>query len=336
MAADRMSRLAIGWLAAVLAAAGLVWLGCATRADLRVLAHVPRLPVVLAVLAVIAITIAVMGVRAARVRHLPDVGDGELVLAAPHLPACRARPPVLIVGGLEPGAGASTITFNLAVLLATLGELHEDNRPHRPRPVCLLRAGALATTLGLDARPLEDRLVHSRSGLAQGLLPLAVRHPSGCELLCLSDRASAPEYLWALVNALRRQYDAVLIDAAVAGLTLANTAAEIAELLLLVGLSSPASVDGAGLLADQVWRIGLEQRTIAIVNRALVDQPTPPDLPAGFHWSTALPEERAIAAYDVRAIPWVLDGRLAVARQLVRVGRRLVPWLLSERLTDVA
>ena len=336
---ERASRLAVWWMVVVFLAAVAVWLAenssLPWSSTLRALVHLLRVPALVALAVVIAATLALFGVRAALIRVLPEVADGEFVPAVPQLPACKARPPVLMVAGLEPGAGVSTIAFNLAILIAALGETDDGDRTRRPRPVCVLRGGALATALGLDPRALEEHMIGGPSRAGQGLLPFAVRHASGCELLCLSNRSTVPEHLWALVRGLRRFYDAVVIDAGIAPPSLANMAAEVAELLLLVGLPTPPSTEAAGLAADRVWTIRIEQRTVLIVNRVAPRAVIPADLTAGFNWRVVLPEQRQVPSLDLRAIPWVLDVEVAAARQLIRVGQRLVPALLPESVLDV-
>src|SRR6202140_5600034 len=76
----------------------------------------------------------------------------EPVVPCPTVPECRRKPPVISVHGLDPQAGCTSIAFNLAVEVAAAGMI--DGR--RPRPICLLRAGPLTSTVGLDSTPFTD------------------------------------------------------------------------------------------------------------------------------------------------------------------------------------
>src|SRR5581483_8827452 len=110
-------------------------------------------------------SVAALGVvlvwRAALDVPLPVVDEEEPLLPDPVLPVARAAVPIISFSDLEPGAGATSITFNLGVLLATEGQSRDPAR--RPRPICLLAEGELTAQLGVSPddllRYLDDHPV---------------------------------------------------------------------------------------------------------------------------------------------------------------------------------
>jgi hypothetical protein len=242
-----------------------------------------------------------------------DVADHEEpLLDSPRVPACRSPRPVVVLAGLEPSAGVSTLAFNLAVTAAADGM--------SPRPVCVLRDCPLARALELDPQPLERYLgVHHE--VDPDLVNLAVRHPSGCELLCLG---GGQEHLPSLVAELARHYDAVLVDGALGERPLMDVVTEMADVLVLVGLPAASSVRSAGTWIERAWAMSLQDRTILLVNRVVAHEPPPRELELAFPHTAELPDEPRIADADRDGIPWSLDRRQPASQQLAAIAAQLM------------
>jgi hypothetical protein len=117
-----------------------------------------------ATLAVVVLALAAAGVAAAFPWPTPVPGeptDTEPLIPPPSLPACRRVSPVIAFHALEPRCGSTTLAFNLAVQVAAVGTVAGDRRP---RPICLLIAGQLATSIGLGPASM-NRSLTSRSGI---------------------------------------------------------------------------------------------------------------------------------------------------------------------------
>src|SRR5207248_6623205 len=112
--------------------------------------------------------------------------EEEPFLPEPAAPSTWGRCPLIGLDGLEPEVGASSLAFNLAVLVAAEGlVVASDGGVRRPRPLCLLSEGALTEVLGLDPGPLERHLDRHSGLIGDDLIDVATRHLSGCELLCV-------------------------------------------------------------------------------------------------------------------------------------------------------
>jgi MinD-like ATPase involved in chromosome partitioning or flagellar assembly len=284
----------------------------------------------------VALWLTVTAALAIRLRELPPAPAVPLRLKPASLPPCRARRPVVTITSLEAGAGATTIAFNLAVLLATHGELRggEDAGGAPVRPVCVLAEGRLTSALGLAPGPLGD-LVANAHPLIPRLVELAVHHPTGCELLCLPAHLDSSRRLVNVVDQLRLHYDAVLVDGAFSLDAVLDVTAEFGELLLLVGLPSPAWVAPAGDWTDRVWAMRLERKAVVVVNRAGSGHAAR-DLTRGFLHVEQLPDDPAVADFDRLGLPWSLDARVPAARQLDRMARRMFPSFLTRAGIDAA
>src|SRR5665213_1209126 len=135
-----------------------------------------------ATLAMVVLALAAAVVAAAFPWPTPVPGeptDTEPLIPPPSLPACRRVSPVIALHALEPRCGSTTLAFNLAVQVAAVGTVGAGDRP---RPICLLIAGQLTTSPGLDPAPLSSYFLSHRASVDESVVYLAVRHPTGCEL----------------------------------------------------------------------------------------------------------------------------------------------------------
>src|SRR5207244_6085309 len=211
----------------------------------------------------------------------------EPVVPRPRVPECRRKPSVISVHGLESQAGCTSIAFNLAVEVAAAGMI--DGR--RPRPICLLRAGALTSTVGLDPKPFTDYCRSHMATLGDEVVELAERHPSGCEILCVADGVLDGHRLRLLISVLRRFYDLVVIDCPPGDRWLTDSAFDASEVSLLVGLPSEQSAAAAVPWSDMSWRYGLDARFGLRVNRVSAESAIPQLLPAAFANRAFIPED---------------------------------------------
>src|SRR5437867_3689147 len=87
----------------------------------------------------------------------PSVSAEEPLLATPRLPAIRRNAPFIVVLGVAPKSGASTLACGLALVLATQGRTAKEPS-RRLRPLCLLRSDDVPSGVSLDSQALEAYL----------------------------------------------------------------------------------------------------------------------------------------------------------------------------------
>lgn len=248
----------------------------------------------------------------------------EPVVPRPTVPQCRRRPAVISIHGLEAQAGCTSIAFNLAVEVAAVGLIEG----RRPRPICVLRDGQLTRAVGLDPATFTD---YSRSHMAtvgEDVIELAVRHPSGCEILCLADGVLDGHRLRLLTSVLRQFYDVVLIDCPPGDRWLTDSAFDASEVSLLVGLPTDESSHAAIPWSDMSWRYGLDARFALVVNRVTANRSVPQMLPAAFAKVALIPEDATSG--NSLELPWVLRRDSRAGRALSEIAVRLVPDLESK------
>ena len=248
----------------------------------------------------------------------------EPVVPIPTVPECRRKPAVISFHGLEPQAGCTSIAFNLAVEVAAAGMI--DGR--RPRPVCLLRCGALTSTVGLDPKPFTDYCRSHMATVGDEVIDLAERHPSGCEVLCVADGVLDGHRLRLLATVLRRFYDLVVIDCPPGDRWLTDSAFDASEVSLLVGLPSEQSVAAAVPWSDMSWRYGLDARFGLLVNRVSAKSRIPQLLLAAFANRAFIPEDTVTS--NPLELPWVLRPDSRAGPALSELAAILVPDLAAK------
>ena len=286
-----------------------------------------------AVVAVLLLAFAVAAAAAlrGRPREMAAAGEEEPLLAEPRLPKSRARCPLISFVDLEPGAGASTIAFNLGVLFATEGSPRlEGGRPRRPRPLCLLAEGALTEALGLDPEPLREHLATYPGRVTQDIIDLAVRQPSGCELLCVPRGQMGRHQLRLLRDAVERYYDALIVDCSSADSWLREGVEDVSDAIVLVALPDSVSAEAAVRGAERALA-GHRLATMALlVNRIRAKQDLPEPMTAGFENVAQIPDDRVIAPSDRQGMPWCLLALSSASRQLRQIATSLLPDVFIE------
>ncbi|MGI0130844.1 MAG: hypothetical protein ACREEC_11975, partial [Thermoplasmata archaeon] len=131
-------------------------------------------------------------------------------------------------------------------------------------------------------------------------------------------------------------YDAVLVDCGCGDRNVIDAVAERSDALLLVATPSTTSAEAAGFWAERTWSLGLEKKTVVVVNRIRQRRLPSAGLTAGFLYQAQLPDDSRIGVLEEKALPWVLDQRLAAARRLVEIAQQLFPALLKEAAANAS
>jgi hypothetical protein len=263
--------------------------------------------------------------------HEESAPEEEPHLPKPTAPRGRGRCPLVGFMDLEPGAGGSTVAFNLAVLIAVEGRpLTEDGTARRPRPLCLLSEGQLTEALDLDPDPVECHLDQNSGRIAVDLVDAAVRHPSGCELLCLPRGRVGRHQLRLLRLALDRYYDLVVVDCSAIDVDLREGVEDTADALIAVSVPSLRSADGAARLLEGTARASRLASTVLLVNQARAQPHLLDELAIGFGHLATLPHENLIPEADRRGLPWSLAPDFVSGHCLREFARELLPDLFDE------
>lgn len=341
VSSDRPHRILVGPIvasAAIVAVCLSVWAAALAanpiRGQLQAFLNVAWLPVV--VLAALMVGLAVVAVALLRSDGAVSEGRVEPLLPKPVLPTSRRRQPLISFHRLEPSAGSSTLCFNLGALLAAEGIVDESSGGRRPRPICLLEAGGLGDRLELDPEPLTDYLAQNPVSVGDELLGLAKRHPTGLELLSISEGAINGQRLRVLLPFLRKHYDVILLDCPSGDRWLTEVALDLSELVLVVGLPSSRSAAAAAAWTVEAWRRGLEGRSAVVVNRVGPDDHVPDPLVAGFLHQAELPDDPSVGAADSHALPWSLAFKSLAARHLREAAREALGDFLRTRGSNAA
>jgi len=276
---------------------------------------------------------AAVGIALALPRSRPPSGEStgpEPVIARPTIPEVRRKPAIISIHGLEAQAGCTSLAFNLAVEMAAAGLV--DGR--RPRPICVVRAGPLSSTVGLDPKPFTDYCRSHMAAVGDEVIELAERHPSGCEVLCVADGVLDGHRLRLLSSVLRRFYDVVVLDCPPGDRWLTDSAFDASEVSLLVGLPSEESAKAVLPWSESSWRYGLDARFGLIVNRVSARTSIPELLPASFANLALIPEDAA--AGNALELPWVLRPESRAGRAITELAARLVPDVAAKESSHAA
>jgi|GEM_PF-1940403 len=293
-------------------------------------------------LALVAVAVAALAVVAFATVFGREPDDGmdlnleEPLLPRPHMPSCNRPAPVISVIGLEPGSGASTVAFNLAAVIAAEGSVASDGEPPRALPVCVLSEGPLAAAVGVSSERLEQYLADHPGYLGRDVVGLAIGHPAGFDLLCIRAGQVESAQLPRLLDALRKEYDAVIFDCPYGAERLAWSAAHESDVVVLSALPTGSSASAAALWALRCWELGEENKTSVMVNRVKADSRLRAELTAGYHHRAQLPEDPLVATSDAAGQPWVLNWASSARAQLLEVARQMLPALFGRSANRAA
>lgn len=284
-----------------------------------------------AVVVVILVVVGLAGIAAVRGRLRDVASVEEPWIDEPHMPMSRARCPLIGFVGLEPLAGASSIAFNLGVLLAAEGRLSSsDRRRHRPRPLCLLSEGPLTEALGLSPEPLREHLATFPGRVTQDVIDLAVRHPSGCELLCVPRGQIGRHQLRLMRDAVEKYYDALIVDSTSTDDMLREGVEDVGDAIALVALPTDVSAEAAAREAERALAGHRLAVTALIVNRIAANQELLKSISIGLENTAQIPDDSSIASTDVHPMPWCLIPRSSAGDQLRLIASNLLPEVFAQ------
>jgi len=284
------------------------------------------LPLGLAAGILLVVAAATVAIHISVTAPSPSVSAEEPLLATPRLPAIRRNAPFIVVLGVTPKSGASTLACGLALVLATQGRIAKE--PHRRlRPLCLLRSDDVPSGVSLDSQALEAYLRAQSSSIEDDVVDLAGRHPEGLEFLAMGREKPSASQLRQLIPVLRDYYDAIIMDIPADDRWLATTSVELADAIFLMW--APGTEDGTlPRWVDRLWGLGLEGKTILTIGRRRAADPSLPKHASQF--VLEIPEDRIIRDSGDSDMGWAVATSSAAGRQLRQAARSLLPYLFPK------
>ena len=311
--------------AAVLLSVALWQLGLNGQPLVHALAE-GSLPLGMAAGILLVVAAATVAIHISVTAPTPYVSAEEPLLAAPRVPVIRRNSPFIVVLGITPKSGASTLACGLAFVFATQGRMTKEPS-RRLRPLCLLRSGDVPNGVALDSQALEAYLRAQSSALDDDVVDLAGRHPEGIEFLAMGREKPSASKLRQLLPVLRDHYDAIIIDIPADDRWLATVSAELADAVFLMW--APRTEDGTlQRLVDRLWGLGLEGKTILTIGRRRAADRLPPKDASQF--VLEIPEDRAIRDRGGSDMAWAVAKSSAAGRQLRQAARSLLPDLFPQ------
>ncbi|MDQ6944725.1 MAG: hypothetical protein M3256_00325 [Actinomycetota bacterium] len=284
------------------------------------------LPLALAAGILLVVAAATVAIHISVTAPFPSVSLEEPLLAAPRVPAIRRHAPFIVVLGITPKSGASTLACGLALVLATRGRIAKDPG-RRLRPLCLLRSDDVPSGISLDSQALEAYLRAQSSAVDDDVVDLAGRHPEGIEFLAMGREKPSASQLRQLLPVLRDHYDAIIMDIPADDRWLATVSAELADVVFLIW--APRTEDGTlQRWVDRLWGLGLEGKTILTVGRRRAADPSLPKHASQF--VLEIPEDSAIRDRADSDMAWAVANSSAAGRQLRQAARSLLPDLFPQ------
>ena len=283
------------------------------------------LPLVLGLLLLLATGVATfLATRRREDPHARPLRE-EPLLPLASLPAARGASPLVALVGLEPGAGTTSLTFNLAVLASSLGKPVEGVRP---RTLCLLSDGHIAKRLRLEPSLMRDHLELHAGRVTPDVVELAQHHGSGCDLLCVPRHVLATHPLRLLRRAVQPYYRAIIVDCAAADATLRAAGDEVADVVLYLTTTSRPNNPGIIKAVERMWALRRFGKRALVLNRLLASDRL--DLDDGvIDFGAALPHDDEVQVADLTAVPWALSPTSPAGRELRALSQQLLPDLLN-------
>jgi MinD-like ATPase involved in chromosome partitioning or flagellar assembly len=259
----------------------------------------------------------------------------EPLIRPPRMPRTTRKSPVASLIGVESGCGTSTLAFNLAAAVASQGSVGVEGGRRLARPVCVMADGRLSQAMGLSAEPVATYLADHPGYIKNDILDLVVSHIVGVDLLCVDSGQLETTQLARLLEILRKEYDAVILDCQFGAERLATAAAHHGDAVLVCGLGTASSSSAAANWAVRCWDLGEERRTAMVVNRRSGSS-IPGELDAGFLYRAELPEDPVVSACDMAGMPWAVEFDSPAAGALAQLAAAVLPELLVQETTNAA
>lgn len=279
----------------------------------------------LGVLLVVAVVVAIL--VAARQRNHPrarPLREEPLLPFEPRVPAARGPCPLVALVGLEPGAGTTSLAFNLAVLASVLGQPADGVRP---RALCLLSDGRLTKRLGLQSSLLVDHLEAHPGRVTPDVVDVARHHSSGCELLCVPREMLAAHQLRLLRRAVQPYYRVIIVDCAAADTRLRAAGDEDANVVLYVTTTSGANDGAIREALERMWDLRRYGNRALVLNRLWASDRVHFG-EAVIDFGAALPHDDEVQVADLTAVPWALSPTSPAGSELRALAKQLMPDLL--------
>src|ERR1700682_2139683 len=284
------------------------------------------LPLGLAAGILLVVAAATVAIHISVTTPSPSVSVEEPMLAAPRMPAIRRDAPFIVVLGVRPKSGASTLACGLALVLATQGRIAKEP-DRRLRPLCLLRSDDVPSGVALDSSALEAYFRAQSTAVDDDVVDLAGRHPEGIEFLAMGREKPSASQLRQLLPVLRDHYDAIIRGIPADDRWIATTCVELADVVFLMWV--PGSQDGTlQRWVDRLWGLGLEGKTVLTVGRRRAGDR--PFSKGASQFELEIPEDAAIRDRIDNDMAWAVANSSAAGRQLRQAARRLLPDLLPQ------
>ena len=286
------------------------------------------LPLSLAAGVGLVLALAVVTIHVSLAPSTPSVTAEEASVSTPRVPALRRRAPFIVVLGVTPKAGATTLASALAMVIATEGTIGKEAR--RPRPICLMRDEDLPSGVTLDFQAIDAYLRAHPADVREDVLDLAGRHPEGIEFLGIGGTRPNAVQVDLLLPILREHYDAIIMDIPADAPWTASMSVGLADAVFLM-VTSDENASNLELWLDRLWGLGLEGRTIVTFGRRQAR-----DRQFGrkaLQFLLEMPEDNGISASDLDNMAWII-GDSSAARQLKQAARELLPDLFSKEPRD--
>jgi len=322
-----VSGVALGLTASLGIALGALGLVESTVGDALMVVTPPAVLLAVLLLVVVVVTVAVHVSLAA---VSTTVMIEEPLLSHPRVPAIRRDSPFVLVLGLTPESGASTLASNLAIMVARDGRSTREPE-RRPRPLCLLNRREAPDQLELDGGALARYLIAHPTTARDDVVDLAARHPSGAEFLSIDEGGPNAFQLRQMLPMLRRHYDLIVFDAGTEDRWMADAAMELADAIILAAWQPADGKDTLDRWSERIWGLGLEGKTVLTLNRRVASDP--PTRRSPYRFLLELPDDRAIAEAEERRTAWTGATSSSAVRQVRAAARMLLPHLFSGAAT---
>lgn len=234
---------------------------------------------------------------------------------------------IITVFGAKGGIGKTTITVNLAVLLAKMGKkvavIDAD-----------LQFGDVNVYFDIDPKETIAELSQGKdAGNIDAIKRIMALHYSGVSLICAPKSPEYAEYVTTaifetMISTMRPYYDYILIDAEAQFNDATMIALENANLVLLVSAPDISSLRNTKISLNILESLQQKEKTMVVVNRltkgmiSLKDMQRVLGVPLG---NTIGLDLKIAANCHNRGVPIVLDApKSELGKSLVKLARNVV------------
>src|SRR5262249_25581964 len=116
---------------------------------------------------------------------------------------------------------------------------------------CLLAEGPLTEALGLSPDALREHVATFPGRITQDVIDLAIRHPSGCEFICVQRGVLGRHQLRLLRDAVEQYYDVLIVDCSSADSWRREAVEDVSDAIVRVALPAGAYADAGASAAER-------------------------------------------------------------------------------------